>query len=185
MMRAYEVLLLAAPGLMFQAHDHPAVSPDPAMVQDFNRRVADYAKLRQTLESQLPALKPADSQEKIVHHEHELARKIQKARDHAKQGAIFSAPIAAEFRRLIGLAMQGSDGAHVHESLRSAEPVRTKLRVNEVYPANLPLQSTPPTILLNLPTLPSGSEYRLVGHDLVLLDSQANLIIDIMPNAIK
>jgi hypothetical protein len=184
-MRAFEVLLLAAPGLMFQAQDHPAVSPDPAIVRDFDQRVADYAKLRQTLESQLPALKPADSQEKIVHHEHELARKIQKAREQVNQGAIFTAPIAAEFRRLIGLATQGSDGAHVHESLRSAEPVQTRLRVNQVYPANLPVQSTPPTILLNLPTLPSGSEYRLVGHELVLLDSRANLIIDIMPAAIK
>jgi hypothetical protein len=160
------------------------VNADAAIVQDFEKRMADYAKLRHTLESQEPALKSTGSQEKIVHHEHELARKIRQAREHARQGDIFSPPIAAEFRRLIGLAMQGADGARIHESLRNAEPVRIKLRVNQAYPSNIPLQSTPPTILLNLPALPPECDYRLMGHDLVLRDAKTNLIVDIVPDAI-
>jgi hypothetical protein len=183
-MRACEVLFLAAPGLLLQAQDHPAVNADAVIVQDFEKRMVDYAKLRHTLESELPALKSTGSQEKIVHHEHELARKLQKAREHARQGDIFSPPIAAEFRRLIALAMQGADGTHIHESLRSSEPVRIKLRVNQAYPSDIPLQSTPPTILLNLPKLPPECDYRLMGHDLVLRDAKTNLIVDIVLNAI-
>jgi hypothetical protein len=184
-MRSYEVVFLVWPGMLLQAQDHPAVNPDAAIIQDFETRMADYAKLRHTLESQEPALKSTVSQEKIVHHEHELARKMRKAREHARQGDIFSPTIATEFRRLIALAMQGADGTHVHDSLRSSEPVQIKLRINQAYPSDIPLQSTPPTILLNLPKLPPECDYRLMGHDLVLRDAKTNLIVDIVPNAIS
>jgi hypothetical protein len=46
------------------------------------------------------------------------------------------------------------------------------------------LQSTPPTILANLPPLPPECDYRLMGRDLVLRDAKTNLIVDIVPNAI-
>jgi hypothetical protein len=59
-----------------------------------------------------------------------------------------------------------------------------RLRVNARYPKELPLQSTPPSILLNLPKLPPELEYRIVGHDLVLLDVKAGLIVDYLPRAI-
>src|SRR5450432_3613517 len=104
-MRVHQVLCLVFPALLLQAQDRPAVNPGAALVEDFEKRVGDYAKLRHTLETQLPALKSTGSQEKIVHHEHELARKIRRAREHARQGDIFTAPIAAEFRRLLALAM--------------------------------------------------------------------------------
>jgi hypothetical protein len=37
---------------------------------------------------------------------------------------------------------------------------------------------------LSLPKLPPDVEYRVVGHDLVLLDVTAKLIVDLMPNAV-
>ena len=48
-------------------------------------------------------------------------------------------------------------------------------RVNESYPANIPLQSTPPSLLANLPHLPQEVEYRVAGRDLILLDVQARI----------
>ena len=65
-----------------------------------------------------------------------------------------------------------------------SEPVRLALHVNETYPADVPLQSTPPTILINLPRLPPELEYRIAGHALVLRDTGANIIVDLMPDAI-
>jgi hypothetical protein len=56
--------------------------------------------------------------------------------------------------------------------------------VNAAYPATLPLQSTPPTLLLNLPRLPKELEYRIVGRDMALHDTVTNLIVDFIPNAI-
>jgi hypothetical protein len=160
------------------------VNPDAQLVEDFENRVKDYVKLRKQLEAGLPALKPTVSEAAIAHHERELAERIRAARRSAVQGNIFTPEIAAEFRRLIGIAMQGQDASHIHQSLQHAEPVRVRLRVNEIYPAGVPLQSTPPTLLLNLPVLPPELDYRVVGNNLALRDAKANLIVDFIPNAI-
>jgi hypothetical protein len=79
--------------------------------------------------------------------------------------------------------MQGPEAQRIRKSLEHAEPVQGQLRVNAPYPS-VPLQSTPPSLLLNLPPLPSEVDYRLVGRALVLRDVQANLIVDFVPNAI-
>jgi hypothetical protein len=44
----------------------------------------------------------------------------------------------------------------------------------------VPLQSTPPSLLENLPPLPPEIEYRITGADLVLLDAKANMVVDII-----
>jgi hypothetical protein len=161
------------------------VNADAAIVQDFEKRVAEYEKLHKNIEGTLPRLKPTAAPEKIEHHEHELAHRIREARRSARQGDIFTPEISVEFRRLIALAMQGQKATDVKQSLKHAEPVLARpLRVNHRYPEGVPLQSTPPTLLLNLPKLPPDVEYRIVGHDLILLDVKCNLIVDFITNAI-
>ena len=59
-----------------------------------------------------------------------------------------------------------------------------ELQINESYPEKVPLQSTPPTLLMNLPELTKGFEYRILGRELVLRDSDANIIVDYVPNAL-
>ena len=51
-----------------------------------------------------------------------------------------------------------------------------KVQVNALYPEAVPLQTTPPSILLNL--LPPSPELddRIVGRNLVLRDTGANII---------
>ena len=56
--------------------------------------------------------------------------------------------------------------------------------MNEVYPENLPLTTTPPALLSKLPQLPQELAYRIVGRDLTLKDTKAGLIVDFIPNAI-
>jgi hypothetical protein len=160
------------------------VNPDAAIIQDFQNRVAGYMKLHEAVKAELGKLKTTGSPEVIERHEHQFAHKIREARRAAAQGAIFTPAITAEFRRLIGIAMKGPDATHVQQSLKHAEPNRLKLRVNHSYPEGVPLQSMPPTLLLNLPTLPKDLEYRIAGHDLVLRDATGNVIIDLIPNAI-
>ena len=160
------------------------INSNTLVIQDFEKRVADYVKLHKDAEAQLPLLKPTSSPAKIMRHQHEFARRIRAARRQALPGDIFSADISAEFRRLIAITMQGPEAARIRESLANAEPVRLRLRVNRIYPPYVPLQSTPPTLLLNLPKLPAEVEYRVVDHALVLRDVGADLIIDFMTNAI-
>lgn len=160
----------------------PKTNPDAAIIQDFQKRATAYHKLRKTVEVQLSTLKATKSQSTIQGHQEAIAAGIREARPSATQGDIFTPGIAGEFRRLIGIATQGGSAARVKESLKSAEPVQLPLRVNDSYPANVPLQSTPPTLLMNLPRLPEELEYRIVGRSLVLRCVKGNLIVDFVPN---
>ena len=182
------ILALALPAsFVLRAQGPPAqegVNPAALIIQEFENRVSEYAKLHKAIDAKMPALKPTDSSEKITQHQHELAEQIRNARQGAKQGDIFTPHIHAEFRRLIAIAMQGQGAARINTSLRSAEPVRLRLRINDGYPASVPLQSTPPSLLMNLPKLPDEIEYRVVGNSLVLCDAHANLIIDFVAGAI-
>ncbi len=153
--------------------------------KDFSKRLGDYLTVRKNALDGLQKLKPTPKPETIQRHERELAQRIRALRPDAKQGDIFTPEIAADFRRLLAVTMQGPEAVRIRKSLRRAEPVHTlTLKVNATYPHGIPLQSTPPTLLLNLPKLPSEIEYRVVGHALILRDQGANLIIDFLPDAI-
>jgi hypothetical protein len=159
-------------------------NPDSLILQDFQNRVADYVKLQKQVAATFPAVKQTLSPEKIGHHERELADRLRKARPGAAQGNVFTPQIAAEFRRLIGMAMQGSDSTHVQQSLKHAEPVKLVLKIGAPWSGAVPLQSTPPTLLMNLPTLDPAVDYRVVGNSLVLRDTKANTIVDFLTNAL-
>jgi hypothetical protein len=178
-MKLIVAVILTAGALCAQI-GNPPVNAGSAITQDFEKRVAGYLQLRRSIESSLPKLKSTASQEKISHHETELRRAVREARKDVRPGDIFTPKIAAEIRRLIAIAVQAEDGNHIAQSLRHAEPVQLHLEINERYPESVPLQSTPPSLLENLPPLPPEIEYRITGADLVLLDAKANLIVDII-----
>ena len=155
-----------------------------ATLQEFQKRVGDFIKLHKQVEAKLAPLKPTPVSKEIIDHQQMLANGIIQARKSAKQGDIFTGEIIAEFQRLIGVAMRGPNGANIRTSLAHSEPVNIEVGVNSKYPGTLPLQSSPPTLLLNLPKLPPELDYRIVGTALVLRDVTANLVIDFMPGAI-
>jgi hypothetical protein len=159
-----------------------AGSTDVRLVNDFEQRTRDYIELRKKIGGN--SIAPTNSPETIVAKQHELANALRKARAGAKQGEIFTPDISAYFRRQIASTMRGANGEKIRASLRHAEPVKTQLQINQSYPEKLPLQSTPPTLLLNLPQLPDGLEYRLTGNELVLRDVEANLVVDYVPDAL-
>jgi hypothetical protein len=178
-------LLCVAMGPQTPPPKNPAVNQDSLVVGDFEARVKDYVKLRKKAEAGLPALKPTDSPHQINERRRLLASRIQAAREQAKQGDIFSSEVSQLFKRLISMAYQASGSSKVGASLRHGEPVHeVPVRVNALYPENIPLQTTPPSILLNLPQLPPELDYRIVGQDLVLRDTGANLIVDFIPGVI-
>ncbi|HTB13317.1 MAG TPA: hypothetical protein VK752_17165 [Bryobacteraceae bacterium] len=180
MVTSLAVLLLGFPVF---AQDN--VNPQAAAILDFEKRIDDYVNLTKRLSKGIPVNEPTDQPHLILERQHELARKLREARKDVKQGAIFTPDIAKEFRRLLGIAMAAQkNNADIQKSLARAEPVRLLVRINEPYPPEVPLQSTPPTILLNLPRLPQQLEYRIAGHALVLRDTVANLVVDLIPDAI-
>jgi hypothetical protein len=131
------------------------------------------------------APRPTNSPEKIVESQQDLATKTKALRQDAKQGDIFTPEIAAYFRHQISATLAGPHGHKIRTSLRHAEPVHAlSPQVNQTYPQGIPLQSTPPTLLLNLPKLPKELEYRIVGHNLVLHDLAPNIIVDVVADAV-
>ncbi len=154
-----------------------------ATINDFESRVTKYLELRKKEAGSAP--RPTNSPEKISDSQQNLAAKVKALRPDAKQGDIFTPEIADYFRRQISATLAGQDGHKIRASLRHAEPVHAlSLQVNQIYPQGVPLQSTPPTLLLSLPRLPKELEYRIVGHHLVLHDIAPNIVVDFVSYAI-
>jgi hypothetical protein len=158
---------------------------DKAELKSFSERAYAYIKMTRAL----PAgkLSPKSNVEDLAKQRETLRATIQQARPDAKQGDIFNPAAANVIRKLLHDVFTRPGGAKVLASLRHAEPVGPQdMKVNGVYPnvAGQPLQSVPPTILLNLPMLPKGLEYRISDHTLALRDSDANMVVDFLPDAI-
>lgn len=156
---------------------------DTVVIDKFEQLVADYVKVRNS-KSEMPK-RPTSSPEKLTEGQKNSAVKVQQERAPVKEGCIFTPDIGTYFRRQIQKSLAGPQGKEIRVSLKHAEPVRgVKLVVNQRYPQGLPLQSTPPSLLLNLPRLPEELQYRVIGQDLVLLDNVTNLVVDVARNAI-
>jgi hypothetical protein len=153
------------------------------VVKDFQARVKQYLSLRKTEAGTSP--RPTSSPEKLEEKQQDLATKVKVFRPNAKQGDIFTPTIAKYFRSQISATLNGPDGPNIRASLNNAEPGHgLVLHVNQSYPQNIPIQSTPPSLLLNLPSLPQELEYRIVGRELVLHDIGPDIVVDFIPDAI-
>src|SRR5882724_4686881 len=165
-----------------------AVSPskeaqNEAGFKEFMDHVQAYVNLHKSIESSLPALKPTDQPEKIANHQQALAQKIREARRHARRGDIFSEEAMEAFRHTVREEFAGPHGHSARTTIRQGEPLKTiHLHVNETYPDGVPYTTLPPTLLLKFPKLPDQVAYRIVVRDLILLDAEANLVIDRIPD---
>lgn len=161
----------------------PAEAPDSKAFAEFLSQVQAYVNLHKRVESSLPALKSSALPEMITAHQQALARKIREARPHAKRGDIFTEASRKAFRVAVREEFQGPHGHGARTTIRQGEPLATThLHVNEPYPDGAPFTTVPPTLLLKFPKLPEQVAYRIVGRDLILLDVEANLVIDRIPD---
>jgi hypothetical protein len=173
-----------APGFAGQGQV-PRDSEEARDLKTFTDRVQAYVKMQTDLEASLPTLKPTKDAAQIVEHQHALARKIADARRDARQGDIFTHEVTERFRKIIRRAFRGPEGRRARRTIRQDTPFKVPvLRVNDVFPDDIPLTTTPPTLLLKLPELPPELAYRFVGRDLALKDVKAGLIVDLISKAI-
>ena len=177
---------LVATGLAGQAPVPQPSEEEARVFKIFTARVQQYVKLQKDVEASLPALKPTSEAARIDGHQRALARKIAQARSGARQGDIFTDAVTRQFRRIIRGEFQGPEAQLARKTIRPDDPskVVVRLHVNDVYPENIPLTTTPPTLLSKLPELPQGLAYRIAGRDLTLKDTKASLIVDVIPNVI-
>jgi hypothetical protein len=185
-LQCFSLLAFVAPGLAGQAQVPPVSQEEARVFKIFTGRVQEYVKLRKAVEASLPAMKPTNEVARIAEHQHALARKIAQARSGARQGDVFTREVTRRFRGIIRGEFQGPEAQLARRTIQPDEPTKViaRLHVNDVYPEEIPLTTTPPTLLSKLPQLPPELAYRIVGRDLTLKDTKAGLIVDLIPNAI-
>jgi hypothetical protein len=159
----------------------PLASPESRGFHEFMQRAQKYVKLQKAM----PRLRTTKRREEIVERRRALAQKIRESRPNAQPGDVFSPAASEEFRRVIRSTFQGPSGANVRRTVRQGEPVPDRhLTVNGDYPEHLPVTTVPPTLLLRLPQLPPELAYRIIGHDFVLQDIEARVVVDFIPGAL-
>jgi len=154
-------------------------------LRDFSKRVKDYVANEKALpvQKQKPTTDVAELEERRV----ALRLALQQSRANAKQGDIFTPDVSRVFRKLLSETLAGPDGAKIKVSLEHAEPTAPpNFSVNSPFPNTngQPIQSVPASLLGNLPLLPKGLDYCLASKTLALRDSNANMVVDYLPNAL-
>jgi hypothetical protein len=159
---------------------------DQAAAVEFTENVQTYAELHRLLAAPLGPEQMCSDPEEFRRGTATLAAAIREARAAARSGDIFSTRVAPFFRTtLAGAARAWYDVPRLLEEM-DEEGLATvvELEVNGNFPWDAGVMM-PPRLLLVLPALPEELEYRFVGADLVLLDVRANLIVDLLENALS
>ena len=156
-----------------------------AALRVFQERITAYAALHRRVAAGVPALGPSESIRSILRARAALASGIRAARPDAREGDIFTPAAADAVRGLIAKALTGVDSEAFLRDLYEEQDVLPgyRPRVHDTYP-EWATHEVPMVLLERLPLLPKPIQYRLVDHALVLWDADADLIIDVLPDAI-
>jgi hypothetical protein len=160
------------------------VNPDAQTLASLHERVTAYLELHKKIEASLPKLPTEATPEQIDQYQRTLGRRIQDARRHAQPGDIFTKDARGVIRGLMLRVFSGPEGAKLKASVMDENPGRLQLTVNSRYPDSVPLSTVPPQVLAGLPRLAEELEFRFIGRTLILMDSHAHLIVDLIENII-
>jgi len=150
----------------------------------FESHVSDYLKQRERVKAKLPPLSKDATPEQIAAYQKKFVEELRAMRAGTKPGYIFNPEIAEYFRTIIKTEIPPPDKAEIRQTILEADTKGVPLKVNFPYPETKELTQIPPTLLLKLPQLPNEVKYRYVGRNLLLVDTDNNLIIDYMLDAL-
>jgi hypothetical protein len=184
------------------AHIAPTadVQMDANVLAKFQDEIEQYRELHQELVHRIPNVGPNATAEEIAAHRNKMTKGIQAERRSARQGEIFKPPVEAAFRRIIARELASSERGQVVKEIKqgnptvenvpnqanptSEHPESVRVAVNGTYNDHAPSSSMPPTLLLKMPQLPEEVRYQFVGRDLILRDTEANVILDFIKDAV-
>jgi hypothetical protein len=152
-------------------------------VKEFDKKLAEYAALRQELESNLDPLDDQATPAEIDEHRNALRAQIKTARVGAKPGSFFNPGMLALIKRVCAVKVTG-DGA-VKSTIMDENPGKLPdVHINDRYPDGIPVTTMPAQLLEVLPSTSDFVEYRFIGKRLVLLDASAGVVLDITPDVL-
>jgi dUTPase len=172
---------------------HDAGKLDAQALDLMEDAVEDYVKkVHKAAEKQVGTLPDKATAAQIDAHRRALAQAIRAMRPQARQGDLIPPGAQPVVKRVIAAELAGRAGAPARKEILAGNPpidpdhddrMNVKLAVNADYPAAAALSTVPPSVILTLPQLRKEVEYRFVNRDLVLLDVEANLILDFLRSA--
>jgi hypothetical protein len=159
----------------------------PAALAQFQTAIQHYAQLHRQIERQLPPFRAHSDAQDIFESSNAMASALQTARASAREGDIFTPGVAALLRPRVSDAL----AAHgflpdemVADTLEEADEGAPLPVVNGRFPWRRGAALWP-CVLEALPELPDELQYRFIGRDLVLVDTHADVIVDILRNAVR
>jgi hypothetical protein len=176
------------------------VSMNSRTLAEFQTQVEQYLELRKKIVAEIPPVSEKSTAEELSAHQQALTAAIIAYRQGEKRGNMFSPEVDAAIRRILTREFSGPDGSAVIDGVKQGNPnmegnpvqqaptqevkPMVTLAVNGVYNSAAPSSSVPPSLLLNLPLLPEQVRYRFVGRALILRDTEANVILDFIPDVV-
>jgi len=177
--RLFVLLLMCAPVV---AQEKPK---DPVAIA-LERRLAEYGQLRARAEKACPPMSKKSTPQEIAAHQRRLAQEIRKLRPQARAGDLFGDELTARIRKALQARLRrasSNERRAVEDDKPGAGDMATKVAINGPYPADSRAMM-PPDLLAILPPLPDGLEYRFVKDDLLLVDTKAELVVDLVHGAL-
>ena len=158
---------------------------DAEGLKEFQEEVAEYLELRRQLDKMLAPLPPKAPPERVHAYQLGLEKLLAAKRARSKEGDLFVRKVRPLLRRLIREILAGPGGRTLRAEIYDEAPGRTfRININTQYPSVLPLSTVPYRLLSALPPLPVEIQYRIVGRDLVLLDIDAQIVVDVLRNVV-
>jgi hypothetical protein len=163
-------------------------APTPAegaALTRFHKGVEEYVALHRRLEGPLPVPAVSSDVARIREASDALALAIRGARARARQGDIFTPEVTSLFQGVIRRALEGRNPSEVVAAINEEVPAGAPPRpaLHSRYPVGAS-SYVPCELLTVLPQLPPELQYRFVDRTLLLLDTHADLVVDLMPEAI-
>src|SRR5262249_40154455 len=140
----------------------------------FQERAQAYAALHRRLSENLQR-DGVDSPEML---RAALQKAIRDERRHAKTGDLFRPVLAASLVQLVRTNMAARP-LKDRVAIRSQVPRVLMLHVNDRYPSGEVFATIPPELLVRFPEIPPELQYRFLDRSLILLDEDADLIVDV------
>jgi hypothetical protein len=159
----------------------------PASLLQFNVAIHHYVQLHHQIELQLPPFRAHSDAQDIFESSNAMASALQTARATAREGDIFTPEMAALLKVRVADALTARGflpEEMVAASLEETDDEAPLPVVNSRFPWRRGAAMWP-CVLEALPRLPHELQYRLVGRDLVLVDTHADLIVDILRDVVR
>jgi hypothetical protein len=158
------------------------VNPQAAALKEFGDRVREYVSLHEKVESKLPSFDGVPDAEAVTRRRDALAAGLRTARADAREGDLFTTPVAAQVKTIVRRDLQSRE---FRDAIAAVEEVAYRtVWVNMSWPREAPRPTIPARLLTSLYPLPQDLEYRFLDRHLVLLDVDADMVVDLVRNVL-